>query len=90
MTNETVISRNSDILANTIGSETVMMSIELGRYFGTNKTGSYIWKLLEKPLTFSELCDTLASDFNIPKEQCVKEITPFIEELSKEKIIFVH
>lgn len=84
-----VISRNNDILANAIGSETVMMSIEQGRYYGTNNTGSYIWKLLETPLSFGELCDRLANDFNISKDQCVREVEPFLAELSKENIIIV-
>jgi Tfp pilus assembly protein PilP len=90
MSPELVLSRNNDIIANAIGTETVMMSIEAGRYFGTNNTGSYIWKILENPLTFKELCDILAADFKITKEQCIDEVTPFIEELSKENIILVH
>lgn len=90
MNPDLVISRNNDIIANAIGKETVMMSINAGRYYGTNNTGSYIWKVLENPLTFSQLCDILAADFKITKEQCINEITPFIEELSKENIILVH
>lgn len=83
----TILSRNPDILANEIGSETVMMSIQEGKYFGMNKTGSYIWKQLEQPLAFDRLCENIISDFNISRVQCEEEIVPFIEEMTKEKII---
>jgi hypothetical protein len=89
ITENTVLARNSEILANEIGHETVMMSIKEGKYFGMNKTGSYIWKVLEKPLTFAELCSKLVKDFNISKEECVNDVQPFIEEMTKEKIILI-
>lgn len=86
---ETILSRNTSMLANEIGHETVMMSIEQGKYYGTNKTGSYIWKLLDNPLTFGELCSKLALDFNIPETQCLQEVQPFMEEMIKENIIVI-
>ena len=89
LTNDTLLCRSKDILANNVGNDTVMMSVEKGKYYGTNTTGSYIWKTLENPMAFGELCAKLAADFNIDREQCVTEITPFIEQLKAENIIEV-
>lgn len=89
LTSETLIARNTGILANEIGAETVMMSIEQGKYYGTNKTGSYIWKVLETPMTFGALCARLAADFSISEEKCAQEVKPFIEEMQKENIIAI-
>lgn len=89
LTSDTLIARNSGILANEIGAETVMMSIEQGKYYGTNKTGSYIWQVLETPMTFGELCAKLASDFSIPEDKCREEVKPFIEEMQRENIIAI-
>lgn len=87
ITPDSTISRNPDILANEIGSETVMMSIQQGKYFGMNKTGSYIWKQLAEPITFGELCDKIVGDFNMSKAQCENEVTPFVIDMCKEQII---
>lgn len=89
LTSETVILRQSGILANDLGAETVMMSLEQGKYYGTNKTGSHIWKMLELPVTFGALCSKLAVDFSISEEQCAEEIKPFIEQMQKENIISI-
>lgn len=89
VTEYTVLSRNEKLLANEIGAETVMMSIEDGKYYGMNKTGSYIWKQLSSPITFNELCNKLSACFDIPREKCKEETHPFIEEMVKENIILV-
>lgn len=89
LTHNTMLSRSKDILANEVGNDTVMMSIDKGKYYGTNKTGSYIWKVLEQPMTFGDLCSQLAADFNITEDKCAAEVVPFIEQLSNESIIEV-
>lgn len=81
--------RSTDMLANDIGKETVMMSIEMGKYYGMNKTGSYIWKVLETPMSLTDLCNRIVVDFKISKEQCLDEVKPFIEEMVKENILIV-
>lgn len=86
---ETILSRNERILTNEIGTETVMMSIDEGRYYGLNKTGNYIWRILEKPLSFGDLCANVAAEFNLTERQCKEDVEPFIEELTKEKILKV-
>ncbi len=87
LNSETLVARNRGIVANMVGDEVVMMDMESGKYFGVNKTGSYIWQLLEQPTTLGELCDRLVADFGISKEQCTIEFKPFIEQMHKEKII---
>ncbi|MCD6064901.1 MAG: Coenzyme synthesis protein (PqqD) [Flavipsychrobacter sp.] len=77
------------MLANDIGAETVMMNPEAGRYFGMNKTGSYIWKQLVTSMTFADLCAQLSANFNIPEQQCKDETRPFIAEMAKETILLV-
>ncbi|MEI6946676.1 PqqD family peptide modification chaperone [Paraflavisolibacter sp. H34] len=84
---ELIYKRNEGILANEVGGEMVMMSIEDGKYFGLNRTGSYIWNLLEEPSSLQKICAKLSDTFRIPSDQTFKEVAPFVEELLKEKII---
>ena len=84
---ESLISRNTGILANQVGNEIVMMDMEKGKYFGTNRTGSYIWQVLETPMTFASLCSRLAADFNITEEKCMEEVSVFLQQMQNEGII---
>lgn len=87
LNSNTLIARNKGILANRVGDEVVMMDMEKGKYFGVNKTGSYIWQLLEQPATLGELCERLVADFGISTEQCTTEVKAFVEQMQKEEII---
>lgn len=87
LTGETLISRKPGILTNNIGGETVMMSIEESKYFASNKTGAYIWNLVETPVSLDNLCTKLAADFNITKERCMTDILPFIKQMQENNII---
>jgi len=89
LTSETLIARNTGILANQVGNEVVMMDMEKGKYFGVNKTGSYIWQLLEQPATLGALCERLVTDFGISMEQCTAEVKAFVEQMQKENIIAI-
>jgi len=84
---KTVLKRNEELLANEVGGEIVMMSIENGKYFGLNKTGSHIWKLLETPMDFEDLCLRLCELYQISLTQCTEDLKPFIEEMLTENII---
>ena len=43
---DSIIVRNVELLDSEIDGEIVMMNIESGKYFGMNKVGSEIWKMI--------------------------------------------
>lgn len=79
---QTRVRRIDDMLDAEMDNETVMMDIEQGRYFGLNQTGTRIWALLAQPVVIRDLCDQLADEFNVPPEQCEKELFDFLGSLS--------
>ncbi len=56
--------RASDVVSTDMNGEVVMMHIEKGSYFSLTGTGGPIWDRLEQPLSFAELRDSLASEFD--------------------------
>ena len=75
------VCRAGDILDDDLDGELVMMDIERGSYFGLNKTATRIWALLEQPVVIKDLCEQLTSEFNVPAEQCSKEVSVFLQNL---------
>ena len=76
-----LVCRTGDILDDDMDGELVMMDIERGSYFGLNKTATRLWALLEQPVVIKDLCDQLTSEFNVPAEQCNKEVIDFLKTL---------
>lgn len=84
---QTRISRNEDHVSSEIDGETVLMSIEKGKYYGMNDIGSRIWKLLAEPITFQDLHDTLVKEFEGDSEQIRIDTLHFLEGLKKEDLV---
>ncbi|CAA0082321.1 Uncharacterised protein [BD1-7 clade bacterium] len=48
-----------------MGTDTVIMSVVNGEYYGVNDVGSMIWKLLECDITFTQLVEKLSNHYGI-------------------------
>lgn len=79
--------RNTEILSTDMDGETVMMSINKGKYFGINPSGSIIWALLEQPRNVAEIVDTLISKYDVSAESCQEEVIGFLMKLKEKKLI---
>jgi hypothetical protein len=75
------VRRIDDVLDTDIDGQTVMMDIEQGRYFGLNETGTRIWALLAEPVVIGDLCDQLTDKFDVPREQCERQVIDYLGSL---------
>ena len=83
------ITRNEELLSGEIDDETVLMNLESGSYHVINKTGQRIWELLEKPMTFAEICSILSEEYDVSSDTCQGEVLSFIIELQTRNIVQV-
>ena len=86
---DSVVSRDESLMFSDLDGETVMMSIESGKYYGLDDIGSRIWALVEQPLSVSDLCDTLMTEFEVDRDTCQQHVLGFLEELKDEGIVTV-
>jgi len=89
ITGDTVLKRNGDLLSNELDGETVMMSIDSGKYYGLEEIATRVWELLEQPTSVSALCGVLVEEFDVAREQCEADVLPFLSELAKEGLVEV-
>ena len=83
----TVIARSSELVSSDIDGEVVMMSIENGKYYGLDKTGSRIWELLENQFSVSGLIDQLLLEFAVDRETCERDVVAFLEQLDEDNML---
>ncbi len=87
ITPEITFQRSKTILASTVGTEMVMMDIDVGRYYGFNAVGTHIWNLLETPCSVQSICEQLRQGFEVEPEACQQEVISFITQLLEFKLI---
>jgi hypothetical protein len=87
ITSETIISRSESMLTNDLGDDIVMMDIDEGSYYGLASVSARIWELTETPVSIASICETLISEYDVPKDKCQQEVTNFVEDMLNRKIV---
>jgi hypothetical protein len=83
----TRISRNPAILAVEVDSETVMMSIEAGRYYGLDDIGTVIWQRIDPPCSFGDLVDQLALEYEADRATISSDVRALIDRMAQQDVV---
>ncbi|MEH7493789.1 lasso peptide biosynthesis PqqD family chaperone [Neobacillus niacini] len=89
LSTETLIVQGPGNLISDMDGETVMMSIDNGKYYNLGVIGGYIWRNIETPISIKKLVSKLSNEFNVEDSQCKKDVIHFLEQLLNEKIIMI-
>ena len=81
--------RNQSIFASIVDDELVMMDGEQGLYFGLNPVARKIWELLETPMSYEKLLDSLTRLYEVDREQCQRDIEPFLLKMIEHNLVIV-
>lgn len=83
----TLISRNHGIIHSDMDGETVMMSIDLGSYFGLNTMATFIWECIDTPSTVADIITSIREHFDVEQAKCEKDTLEFLNDMVERKII---
>ena len=83
----TIVAKNMELISSDLDGETVMMSVENGKYYGLNNIGSRIWALIERPCLVTDLRNSLISEFDVESEKCEQDLISFLDDLLQKGVI---
>ncbi len=86
---ESIIVRSQEILESDIDDEKVMMSLENNEYYGLNPVAKRIWELTRNPIKVNDIIETLLDEYNVDREQCIKESLELLQELKNKGLLDV-
>lgn len=84
-----VVRQGEGNIVSDMGGETVMLSIENGKYYNLGEIGGVIWDLLKDPISISNLIDSLLSEYNVEQQECEEQVMDFIKLLNKENLLII-
>lgn len=87
LTRDTIVVRRQDLLSADADGETVMMSLDQGRYFGLNGLGSRVWDLMQSPVSVDGICLQLESEYDVSPADCESAVLTFLSELARNDLI---
>jgi len=87
ITLDTVVKKSEDVFAGSIDNEMVAMSIESGKYYHMNETGSRILALLDKPHSMREVCEEMERSYRIEDSVCREDVLEYLQDMLKYSLI---
>jgi hypothetical protein len=79
LTVDSVVVASTQQVACEVQTETVVLSLRNGEYFGLNDVGTAIWRVIQEPCTVAELRDRLLEQYSgIGSEECENEVLKFL------------
>lgn len=83
---EQLLFRSESVVARVVGGETLIVPIrgkvgDLASIYRLNGAGSLIWKLLESPITVSQLTAKVAEEFAIDADLAQRDVQEFVREM---------
>jgi len=80
----------ADVVARRVGDEVVILDLGRGTYFGLDPVGARIWELIGNGLPLSQVCETMAVEFDVGLETLECDILSLVNALQDEKLLAVH
>lgn len=83
----TTVVVGSDVLASELGSEFVILNLQSGTYYGLEGAGRDIWKLLQMPITVSEICNVIVDRYDVEPERCRGDVLKLLKDLQQSGLV---
>ena len=78
-----------EVMARTVGDETVILDVASGTYFGLDPVGARMWELMGEGMTLAEVCDRMLDEYEVSRDQLEGDTLRLGEELQRQGLIQV-
>ena len=87
LTPDTVLAQGTDHVETVVGDQVMMMSIAQGKYYALEGPARRIWELLKQPSTLESVVQRLVEEYEIAREDCLKDTKGFVTDLMQNGLI---
>ena len=77
----------TQVMARTVGDETVILDLASGTYYGLDPVGARIWQLLADGKSLGEVCDVMFGEYDVAREALEGDIRRLTEELQAKGLV---
>ncbi len=83
------ISIPSHVLHRDLGSETVLLDLDNGVYYGLDAVATRLWSALVETPRLGDVYQTLSDEYEVPSDRLWADLTNFLSELREKGLIDV-
>lgn len=75
------------VMARTVGEETVILDLASGTYFGLDPIGARIFELLGAGRSLAQVCDAIEQTHEVARETLERDVLALAQTLHERKLI---
>ena len=83
------ITISSEVLAQEVDGETVLLDLQSESYFGLDEVGTRIWQLLQEQGELQKVLDTMLEEYDVDAKQLENDLNELLEKLLDEELIII-
>lgn len=87
ITEDTTLAAVPTAVSADLEGEAVVLDTAAGEYYGFNEVGSFIWTLLQEPMTFAELIDALLDEYGVDRDRCEAEVRDLLGQMMEKNLL---
>jgi hypothetical protein len=72
-----------------LGSDSVVLGVAKGVYFGLDEVAARIWDLLQTPVRAADIRDAIVSEYEVDAPTCERDLVVFLTDLEAQGMIDV-
>lgn len=76
-----------DVVARSVGDETILLDLETGTYFTLNAVGAVVWKALEAKTGLDAIVDEVLDRFEVDEATARADIDEYLAALVAEGLV---
>ena len=75
------------VMARTVGDETVILDLASGTYFGLDPVGARIWELMGEGKTLAEICEQMLDEYEVSRDDLERDVLRLAQELTDQGLV---
>ena len=72
-----------------LGSESAILNMKDGVYYGLDPIGTQVWNLLQTPRKIGDIREVLLQEYDVEPERCDRDLIALLEDLLRAGLIEV-
>ena len=81
------VSIPAQVMARTVGEETVILDLASGTYFGLDPVGARIWGLMGEGRTLAQVCGQMLEEYEVSREELERDTLKLAQVLAAQGLI---
>jgi len=79
----------AQVMARTVGDETVILDLASGTYYGLDPVGARVWQLMREGQSLGQLCAVMLDEYAVTREDIERDVLALAQALQDKQLVRV-